>query len=402
MRCKIFLIAVAIIFLTSNVSLAVLNYDNNGPGKVTFTQDASYNTTLTAAPKKGADFVGWDVSGITNPCTGSSKTCTINAASVGSKTVIVTAKFKPGTAYLLLHGLSSSTDTWNDLTKNNFNNSCIKMEEATFKESVNDSNRCFRLSFKTRSRMGLEGISEWPSGDGATYSELGDEVVKAVQGITASYPAIDSVVLIGHSRGGLSARSAVNKEDASVSKIKGVLTIGTPHQGSAFGRFYSWLEKYPRYKISTSDGPWLYENVSIWNLVLSISYFFDLRSPSVNFLAIGSTEIQKLNSVKLPTNIKYGAIASNNLKFGRIISTFDGWAFIDILWVMFPLPHSTKWLLDGEDVEYYKGDGIVHRASQDIPGVTFSKLTSDLNAVAHRDETQQTAAIEVVLRETMK
>jgi len=69
---------------------------------------------------------------------------------------------------------------------------------------------------------------------------------------------------------------------------------------------------------------------------------------------------------------------------------------------MFPLPHSTKWLLDGEDVEYYKGDGIVHRASQDIPGVTFSKLTSDLNAVAHRDETQQTAAIEVVLRETMK
>jgi len=250
--------------------------------------------------------------------------------------------------------------------------------------------------------MGLEGISEWPSGDGATYSELGDEVVKAVQGITASYPAIDSVVLIGHSRGGLSARSAVNKEDASVSKIKGVLTIGTPHQGSAFGRLYSWLEKYPSSKaLINYSGPSVDEKVTTWDLVWTLGVAaLDLRSPSVNFLAIGSTEIQKLNSVKLPTNIKYGAIASNNLKFGKLASTFWGYVLIDVLWV---LPtHPTKWLLDGKNEEDYKGDGIVHRASQDIPGVTFSKLTNDLDGVLHRDEPTYTAAIEVVLREMMK
>jgi pimeloyl-ACP methyl ester carboxylesterase len=70
---------------------------------------------------------------------------------------------------------------------------------------------------------------------GRHISENGRDLAHALEGMIAAWPVrVDEVVLIGHSMGGLVARSACHygADSNCVAKVRHVITLGTPHQGA--------------------------------------------------------------------------------------------------------------------------------------------------------------------------
>jgi pimeloyl-ACP methyl ester carboxylesterase len=70
---------------------------------------------------------------------------------------------------------------------------------------------------------------------GRHVSESGRDFAHLLEQLTAAWPVeVDEVVLIGHSMGGLVSRSACHYGTAgrSVSKVRHVFTLGTPHRGA--------------------------------------------------------------------------------------------------------------------------------------------------------------------------
>ena len=70
---------------------------------------------------------------------------------------------------------------------------------------------------------------------GRHISENGRELAEQLERLIApGRPSVDEVVLIGHSMGGLVARSACHYGAGSdcVAKVRHVFTLGTPHQGA--------------------------------------------------------------------------------------------------------------------------------------------------------------------------
>ena len=70
---------------------------------------------------------------------------------------------------------------------------------------------------------------------GRHISESGRELAEQLERLIAAWPTrVDEVVLIGHSMGGLVARSACHYGAGNdyVAKVRHVVTLGTPHQGA--------------------------------------------------------------------------------------------------------------------------------------------------------------------------
>lgn len=249
------------------------------------------------------------------------------------------------TVYLLLHGLNSGPKTWDKLVENGFTNKCITLEfKDVYIKTVGSlpipKSTCYRYHFKSRSVNG----NAWPNGDGANYLELGDEVSKVVFSIGKSVNP-KAIILIGHSRGGLAARAflqdfmilgfGITPTYKPGYKI-GLLTIGTPHQGSPFGRIKHWMDIKG---YGPSDIPSYLRS--------SLRFIF---SPSVGYLATDhdengnavysevSQEIWNLNSIasSLSNNVAvFGQIVSYGLTLGENmvggLNIFDGASSAKIL-----------------------------------------------------------------------
>src|SRR5918996_4426393 len=154
----------------------------------------------------------------------------------------------PAKVLLLLHGMNSSPRTWNDLVALRFNNSCANIVNGVLRAiSVPNPQgvSCYRIRFGSfdpiSGRVGLEGITAISllSGDFSTFTQLGREVKRAVNGILNRYGHAE-IVLVAHSRGGLAARAFLQQPIVSQAKasVVGLLTMGAPHKGSQLGRIY--------------------------------------------------------------------------------------------------------------------------------------------------------------------
>lgn len=74
-------------------------------------------------------------------------------------------------------------------------------------------------------------------GDYSTFTDLGSEVEAAINAISLIEGDNSKIILVGHSRGGLAATRFLQKGNSSVkNKVAGLVTTGTPHSGSRFGR----------------------------------------------------------------------------------------------------------------------------------------------------------------------
>lgn len=299
---------------------------------------------------------------------------------------VATATYTPA-VLVLLHGLNSDVSTWGTFVMAEMSRRGEYCPTLSLSGSVPKAT-CYRYNFKSRP----VGGTSWSNGDGATYSELGDEVRMLLDQVAKTRPAF--VVLVGHSRGGLAARAYMQALSSTPSYKLALLTIGTPHQGSPLGRIKWWLD----------------DNGKTYSWVQKPFKF--LYSPSTGYLATWHTSASPVRRPAIwDLNAGAGKLGSRGVAFGEIISTglrlgenawlnlnvFDGSNLGSFLpgeleklkeYVHRDLPSS--WATDG--------DGIVPTASQKLtalPGFTKSSSTSrsSLSRVPHIDETAKAATI---------
>ncbi len=161
--------------------------------------------------------------------------------------------------YLLLHGLNSGPETWNDLVGGVFElfgGKCLDINEFSITGGPKSTQKsrssiltgekeffCYRILFVPR--IADDGIV-YKHGDGSTYRDLAYQVKDVIDLIMKhGNPKPASIVLVGHSRGGLAARAYLQSRDLfkpEEAPVKALLTIGTPHQGSPFGRIKRFLD----------------------------------------------------------------------------------------------------------------------------------------------------------------
>jgi len=139
-----------------------------------------------------------------------------------------------GTVYLLLHGTASDPRTWDELVGHRFGGHCPVTELG---QDLTEDSVCYRVEFAD---IPIGDI--WKNGDGSKFDQLGVEVGVAIRKIEARMqPA--AIILVGHSRGGLAARAYLQSITQPPPFKLGLLTIGTPHQGTPLGRVKHWMDR---------------------------------------------------------------------------------------------------------------------------------------------------------------
>lgn len=287
---------------------------------------------------------------------------------------------------LLLHDMKSKPSVWDTFCDQYFPGPKIDIyggvQKQTGKPLANgDGVRCYRVDFgfydatKGRPGIGVTAVGD-KQGDFCGFDVLGDEIAAAVRLILRKNPD-SQIVLIGHGRGGLAARAFLQRaayQDLT-GNIAGLLTIGTAHQGSPLGRIYQYLSDHP------TDVAWVPQfNATIANV----------RRPTVNDLAPGSTELTRLNEnwALLPQTAQYGCLTYGGYPLGQVGT--------ESIFTILP-DAADEYILEGAAPEDHDGDGVVPVASQSLAGVVADQLpVTDLSIVQptlHIDEPKKGADI---------
>jgi len=332
---------------------------------------------------------------------------------------------EPAKVLLLLHGMNSSPDTWNDFVAAKFQNSCAIIANGVLTNNSTPNQQgvlCYRIrfgSFDLRSgRVGLEGVkaTSSSSGDFSSIRDLGREVRRAVRGILNRYGNVETV-LVAHSRGGLAARAFLQQR-AGKASVVGLLTTGAPHRGSRLGRIYKYLKAHPRG--TCCQGDWKVVDflrgkrkcrvglISIENPIP-----LDVRRPTISDLADDSPAIDNLNPdiTRLPPAIQYGQIVYGGLDLGILrtdIPVFDEYSIFGDGICDQLSTEAERFMLGDKTPSKYPGDGAVPAASQRYFNLSgFSGDRTKLHrlgvdsGILHTQETAQEAHISAVLATMM-
>lgn len=355
-----------------------------------------------------------------------------------------------GVAYLLLHGLNSDPETWKDLIYSRFGY-CDRLKivkgdslepfRAEYDGQIYNpeawdwfrkdwpSNGCYALEFNSSEAL-LPGGGDWESGDGLTYEELGMQVGAAVKWIVQDRkPA--TIVFVGHSRGGLAARAYLQALNASTTYRKALVTIGTPHRGSPFGRIKWWMDAQG-YKwtdtLATIEQIGAMTNsplVTLGALVIRQKLRF-VFSPSTGYLGTAHTAEGTLDLTQNPPLKQLddgasqlssvvdasGQIVSTGLGLGENVllgcNVFTASGLCPALGTLLPgdLDSLRNYVMENITSGPAQGwstntDGVVPAVSQQMPGSWFgsgvSLVTRYLDRIPHIDQTKQVSCIDEVL-----
>ena len=321
---------------------------------------------------------------------------------------------------LLLHGMSSDENTWNDYVRlepafGNAFSRCptitlgIIRDPLALPREAPPPIQCFRLRFGTydsvSGRRGVEGNRAFGprSGDFSNFDTLGREVREAIQAISRRYRARYEVnlkiALVAHSRGGLAARAFLQGSQGQSEKdtVVALVTTGTPHDGSPLGRIHRYLRDYCQYSDGSRRGSsgflgffpddcyndWQVvdflrsrSNCSLDNFIRFFSSngdpdILDVRRPTIDDLSDDSSSIRQIQDAarSLPTRIQYAALKYTGIELGKLAKSyriFDlaGFDSCDQVskqaenYLLYPT-YSNR----GENL----GDGIVPAANQAFP-----------------------------------
>ncbi len=332
---------------------------------------------------------------------------------------------------LLLHGMNSDPNTWNDLVALRFNNSCATIANGVLLESSVPNPQavlCYRVSFGSfdpiSGRVGLEGITTASplSGDFSTLTQLGREVKRAVNGLVNNYGHAE-IVLVAHSRGGLAARAFLQSASQAKANVLGLLTTGTPHRGSQLGRVYKYLKTNTRATCAgqACDADWrVVDFLRGERTCVGVANpdRFDVRRPTVKDLADDSRVLGELNQGinLLPTTLQYGQIVYKKLDLGIFLITdlpfVDAYSIFDRAGKTDVCDQVSKeaemFMLGDLPPSQYPGDGVIPVAGQryfnlsGFPGdpAKLHRLRVE-SGVLHTEETSQEADISKVLTDMM-
>jgi pimeloyl-ACP methyl ester carboxylesterase len=285
-----------------------------------------------------------------------------------------------------------------------------------------DGVRCYRLQFgffdPSSTRAGLEGVTAASTpgylaavdtircGDFETFTQLGQEVDDAIDTLldTSDHPENENaqIVLVGHSRGGLSARAFLQSSSSNREAVIGLVTTGSPHRGSRVGRIYNWLDTHRRGAAGTDEDD--------WEVVDQLKDKIDVRRPVIQDVADVSAAIASLTAGagSLP-RIRYGQIAYSgaNLGFLARVGPVD-YTIFDVGGVNFGEQLSSAaetFILDAGHVPSdYPGDGLIPVADQKFQSLVssfemFVSYTVSGVAVLHTEEPAQHADIRSALQD---
>ncbi len=330
----------------------------------------------------------------------------------------VSAPSVPQNVVLLLHGMNSNPVTWNPVVQKYFPEGCSVITNGLIEADATPNTQntyCYSVKFGAFDADSPDSLENaWAygetngydsAGDYSTFDQLGIEVDKAITGIRKELPNA-KILLIGHSRGGLAARAFLQNPFDNKTSIVGLLTTGTPHNGTRLGRVHQYiktrlLKKGGTRKTSSilnPDDDWIDDD---WDAIDFLSgktgflgYKIDVRRPVVGYLADNSLMIKNLNDGKanLPT-IKYGQLFYAKMPLGDLDAHYA--IFDDIGDLLDQVSTNAEVYIKGKladgtpkpsDHLSLKGDGIVPKASQSgLENATIT-ATTKLAEVRHVDE----------------
>jgi PGAP1-like protein len=382
---------------------------------------------------------------------------------------------------LLLHGMNSDTSTWDTFVNSAFSGSSTVVFQGNTQvpnalpPAISSTGvRCYRLQFgayddDSSARTGLEGwtvnstdpvspIRQVPCGDYEDFGHLGQEIDDAISFLLTNPQFKNAqIVLLGHSRGGIAARSFLQGSSANKSNVIGLLTTGSPQEGSPLGTIYQWLTANPRHVFDSngneltvpvivpgSDVPvtepvnWQDWSVVDWlrsaDAVLGTFGSkppLDVRRPVIGELANSSTDISGLNATSVVSNlpinsITYGEIVYDEVPLGILqlqgpgilagvtdpqYSVFEG--ILSPL-IVSPLTDPARTFILGTNasgtantVTTWRGDGLVPASYQlftTLPGFSGTRVNPLANVggiVVHTDEPKQTTDLLTQLKKVV-
>ncbi len=325
---------------------------------------------------------------------------------------------------LLLHGMNSNTDAWNDCVNALSFGSASSVRSIDIRARKFDpilpatlpafnsapsifgkgGVRCYRLQFgaledKDTARTGLpdsnghalttataeggiEGVNypyldepRLKCGDFETFDELAQEVDDAIAMLIDRHPGAQ-IVLLAHSRGGLAGRKFLEGFSANRSAVVGFLTTSSLHQGSQMGRIYHWLDTHPRGAVGSIPNDWntadfLRDPTFMWSNKPTL----DVRRPVIMDMDDRSAAIASLNAptnvANLPPKIIYGEIIYSRVSLGVLstgakgYSVFSGFKGTGI-WKILSTPARTEIIGSGRSISEasYPGDGLIPEVKQ--------------------------------------
>jgi subtilisin-like proprotein convertase family protein len=363
----------------------------------------------------------------------------ISFTAVGSETHVV----------LLLHGMNSDEQTWDDLMWSRgiatilpggipiavanygiiYNGSLVGAGPAApGNQATPDAQAVYYYAVRFGSKDN-DGINDYgrmndntgsedilasgPSqGDYSDFVQLGDEVRSAVIGIKAQHPSTNvKIVILAHSRGGVAARAFLQGNSTERNAVIGLVTLGTPHAGSRMGRIYEYLRSHYRDSLTIFDPArvdWAAaDDIRLLTWILP-GHSLDVRRPTIKFLADNSSQITSLNGgiSQLPSGLAFGLVEFQGVRLGILHSLYDAFDY-------YPPPsgvarqftlQARNYILEGEAIETFVGDGIVPLNSQrlhTLSGYPYGALPTNrrqtASGIVHIGETEQTARVESVL-----
>ncbi len=303
------------------------------------------------------------------------------------------------TATILLHGLASSSDTWEKLNIEKYDNRCVAIPpNGSLRYDLKIKGRdeyCFTLDFGKYDRnSGLKDLrgnicpeTEGCRGDYSSFNTLGREVSDAVSKVRAKIGDDVAITLVGHSRGGLAATAYLGGDYPYKGNVKALLTTGTPFLGSPLGKIHRYLKthcisNHQLVNDGTCRQDWLARTFIKDNPEKDKG--LDVIVPSVGFLVKNSSAYNEIYTAariqamqrgkRFYHNLVYsGERLGDLLKIGDI--AFNPFPSIpsmlaSTLGENFSLPAEAyildTWLSPNDSVLRLIGDGIVPENNQDI------------------------------------
>eukprot|EP00903_Cladosiphon_okamuranus_P012207 g11449.t1 len=113
----------------------------------------------------------------------------------------------------------------------------------------------------------LDLLEEWTALHGSLVwrqAEFLNHAVEAILGLYSDVPAVESVMVVGHSLGGLITRTAFILPSYRLGSITDIVTLGTPHERAPWGMDYSYLSLY-----QCTDSLWRWHSSSPTSSIFS-------------------------------------------------------------------------------------------------------------------------------------
>ena len=328
---------------------------------------------------------------------------------------------------LMLHGMNSNTATWDAIAKPPYASDIVNrvIQGTTAPLMSSRGVRIYRLQFgyydPGSTRVGLEQVTAAGTsgyladmatkrcGDFETFAELGQEVNDVISlllnPVTHPEHQYAKIVLVGHSRGGIAARAFLQGSSSLRSSVVGLVTTGSPHQGSPMGRIYNWLDLHKRNAAGTDEDDWEVVDQLLKNGL-------DVRRPVIGDLAVLTTFNSTVSN--LPASLRCAELVYQHENLGRLARLPAGLG----IYTVFDEPGTnpgdnlstdaeTDILGAGHTSTSFVGDGLIPGPMQrfttfpSFGAVTVAPLINTTASVLHTEEPFQVADLRSQLKATI-